>query len=79
MAGLGNAVCALAITYPWLLVGRVVAAFGAAAYTPAATLFATALLPAAARGRAVAHIFAGLASALVLGVPAGYLLAAAAR
>jgi DHA1 family purine base/nucleoside efflux pump-like MFS transporter len=75
VAALGNAVSAVATTYPLLLGGRVVAALGAAAYTPAATLFATALRPPAERGRTVAIVFGGLTVALALGVPAGSLLA----
>ncbi|MGZ0151106.1 MFS transporter [Kribbella sp. WER1] len=74
LAALGNLIAALADTYSLLIVGRVVAAFGAAVYTPAATLFATSLLPPAERGRAVAIVFGGLTFALVLGVPAGTLL-----
>ncbi|MHA6629367.1 MFS transporter [Pseudonocardia sichuanensis] len=75
VAALGNAVSAVATTYPLLLGGRIVAALGAAAYTPAATLFATALRPPAERGRTVAIVFGGLTVALALGVPAGSLLA----
>jgi predicted MFS family arabinose efflux permease len=75
VAAVGNAITAAATDYPLLLAGRVVAAMGAAIYTPAATLFATALLPVAERGRAVARVFGGLTFALVLGVPAGSLLA----
>jgi predicted MFS family arabinose efflux permease len=74
LAALGNLIAALATDYPVLIVGRVVAAFGAAVYTPAATLFATGLLPPEERGRAVAIVFGGLTFALVLGVPAGSLL-----
>jgi DHA1 family purine base/nucleoside efflux pump-like MFS transporter len=74
VAGLGNLLAAVAPNYPTLLVARVVAACGAAVYTPAATLFATGLLPAAERGRAVARVFGGLTFALVIGVPAGSLL-----
>jgi DHA1 family purine base/nucleoside efflux pump-like MFS transporter len=74
LAALGNVIAAVATTYPLLIVGRVVAAFGAAAYTPAATLFATGFLPPKERGRAVAVVFGGLTFALVLGVPAGSLL-----
>lgn len=74
LAALGNLIAAVATNYPVLIVGRVVAAFGAALYTPAATLFATGLLPPAERGRAVAVVFGGLTFALVLGVPAGNLL-----
>ena len=74
LAALGNLIAAVATDYPVLLAGRVVAAFGAAVYTPAATLFATGLLPPEERGRAVAIVFGGLTFALVLGVPAGSLL-----
>jgi predicted MFS family arabinose efflux permease len=74
LAALGNLIAALATDYPVLIVGRVVAAFGAAVYTPAATLFATSLLPPEERGRAVAIVFGGLTFALVIGVPAGSLL-----
>jgi len=71
----GNALSAVATSYPLLLGGRIVAALGAAAYTPAATLFATALRPPEERGRAVAIVFGGLTVALALGVPIGSLLA----
>jgi predicted MFS family arabinose efflux permease len=74
LAALGNLIAAVATDYSVLIVGRVVAAFGAAVYTPAATLFATGLLPPEERGRAVAIVFGGLTFALVLGVPAGSLL-----
>jgi len=73
-AAAGNAIAAVATNYPVLIGGRVVAALGAAAYTPAATLFATGFLPPEERGRAVAVVFGGLTFALVLGVPAGSLL-----
>jgi len=73
-AAAGNAIAAVATNYPMLIGGRVVAALGAAAYTPAATLFATGFLPPEERGRAVAVVFGGLTFALVLGVPAGSLL-----
>jgi DHA1 family purine base/nucleoside efflux pump-like MFS transporter len=75
VAALGNALSAVATTYPLLLGGRIVAALGAAAFTPAATLFATALRPPAERGRAVAIVFGGMTVALALGVPIGSLLA----
>ena len=77
VAAAGNALSGLATDYPLLIAGRVVAALGAAAYTPAATLFATALRPASERGRAVAVVFGGLTLALALGVPAGSLLGGA--
>ncbi len=71
---LGNALSALAPSYPTLLGSRVVAALGAAAFTPAATVVATQLSPPERRGRAVAVVFGGLTLALVVGVPAGSLL-----
>jgi predicted MFS family arabinose efflux permease len=75
VAAVGNALSAIATTYPLLLSGRIIAALGAAAYTPAATLFATALRPPEERGRAVAIVFGGLTLALALGVPVSSLLA----
>jgi DHA1 family purine base/nucleoside efflux pump-like MFS transporter len=75
VAALGNALSAVATTYPLVLGGRIVAALGAAAFTPAATLFATALRPPAERGRTVAIVFGGLTLAIALGVPIGSLLA----
>ncbi|MEU8227684.1 MFS transporter [Kribbella sp. NPDC048915] len=74
LAAVGNLIAAVATNYSVLIGGRVVAAFGAALYTPAATLFATSLLPPEERGRAVAVVFGGLTFALVLGVPAGTFL-----
>jgi len=74
VAAVGNGVSALATTYPVLIIGRIIAALGAAAYTPAATLVATALLPPGQRARAVALVFGGLTLALAIGVPAGDLL-----
>jgi predicted MFS family arabinose efflux permease len=74
VSALGNALSALAPTYPLLVGTRVLAALGAAAYTPAATLVATQLSPPERRGRAVALVFTGLTLSLVLGVPAGTVL-----
>ncbi|GEL18689.1 MFS transporter [Pseudonocardia asaccharolytica] len=74
VAALGNALAALAPTFPLLVGTRVLSALGAAVYTPAATLVATQLSPPQRRGRAVAIVFGGLTFALVLGVPTGNLL-----
>jgi predicted MFS family arabinose efflux permease len=74
-AALGNALSALAPTYPLLVAARVLTALGAAAYMPAATVVATQLSPPARRGRAVAAVFGGLTLSLVVGVPVGSLLA----
>jgi predicted MFS family arabinose efflux permease len=45
---------------------------------PAATAFATALVPAERRGRAIATIYGGMTAATVIGVPAGVYLASLA-
>lgn len=74
VSAVGNLLAALAPNYPLLVVARVVSALGAAVYTPGATLVATVLSPPEHRGRAVALVFGGLTSSLVLGVPAGNLL-----
>lgn len=71
---LGNAVSAVAANYPLLLASRVVTALGAAVYTPAATVVATALVPPERRARAIAMVFGGLTTALIVGVPAGTVL-----
>ncbi|GAA3041396.1 MFS transporter [Pseudonocardia yunnanensis] len=74
VAAVGNGLSAVANTYPLLIVGRIIAALGAAAYQPAATLVATAMLPAAQRARAVGIVVGGLTLSLAIGVPAGDLL-----
>jgi predicted MFS family arabinose efflux permease len=71
---LGNALAIIAPTYETLLATRIVAALGAAVYTPAATAVATVMNPPERRGRAVAMVFGGLTFALIIGVPAGNLL-----
>lgn len=77
VAALGNALSALAPTYPLLIGGRLLTALGAAAFTPAATHAATLLSPPERRGRAVAAVFTGITLSLVVGVPAGTLLGGA--
>jgi predicted MFS family arabinose efflux permease len=76
VSALGNALSVVAPTYELLLGTRVLAALGAAIYTPAATVIATVLNPPERRGRAVAMVFGGLTFALIIGVPAGNLLSA---
>ncbi|MFH8349060.1 MFS transporter [Streptomyces sp. NPDC018045] len=68
---LGNAATALAPSYPPALAARVIAAAGAALYTPNASATAAALAGEAARGRAFALVNTGLTSALILGAPLG--------
>src|SRR5579883_431381 len=80
MAGfvLANALAAFAPSFAWLMAARVGLALAAGAFMPAAVAFATAAHDAAHRGRAVALVYAGMTGAIVIGVPAGTLVAAAA-
>ncbi|MEU6959285.1 MFS transporter [Streptomyces chrestomyceticus] len=68
---LGNALSALAPTYPLLLATRVLAAAGAALYTPAASAAAASIAPPERRGRALATVMGGMTVATALGVPLG--------
>ncbi|MFD5075543.1 MFS transporter [Streptomyces sp. NPDC058371] len=68
---IANALTALAPSYGVLLVTRVLAAAGAALYTPTANAVATALVPPERRGRAIAVVMGGLTAATALGVPLG--------
>ncbi|MGV9349434.1 MFS transporter [Streptomyces spiralis] len=70
LANLGSA---LAPTYPLLMATRVLAAAGAAAYTPNAGAVASALVPPAQRARALATVVGGLTVATAIGVPTGNL------
>ncbi|MDC7337413.1 MFS transporter [Streptomyces lydicus] len=64
-----NALSAVAPTYPILLATRVLAAAGAALYTPTANAVATTLVPPERRGRALATVLGGMTVATALGVP----------
>ncbi|MEE1783447.1 MFS transporter [Streptomyces sp. SP17BM10] len=66
-----NALSALAPTFAALLATRVLAAAGAALYTPAANAVATALVAPERRGRALATVLGGMTVATALGVPVG--------
>ncbi|WP_330305444.1 MULTISPECIES: MFS transporter [unclassified Streptomyces] len=66
-----NALTALAPSYGVLLATRVLAAVGAALYTPTANAVATSLVPPERRGRAIAVVMGGLTAATALGVPLG--------
>jgi predicted MFS family arabinose efflux permease len=69
-ANLGTA---LAPDFPLLMAFRIVAAFGAAAFTPNAGAAAAALVPVGQRARALAVVIGGLTVATALGVPLGNL------
>ncbi|MFI0711771.1 MFS transporter [Streptomyces inhibens] len=66
-----NALSAIAPNYPILLATRVLAAAGAALYTPTANAVATTLVPPERRGRALATVLGGMTVATALGVPLG--------
>ncbi|MER7761246.1 MFS transporter [Streptomyces sp. NPDC097619] len=71
---LGNVLSAVAASYGWLLAGRVVAALGAASFTPQASAAASALVEEKVRGRALGVVIGGLTVATALGVPLGTFL-----
>ncbi|WP_219511763.1 MFS transporter [Nonomuraea ceibae] len=68
---LGNALTALAPTYPLLMATRVLAAAGAAMFTPTASGVANALARPEHRGRALALVLGGLSVSSAIGVPLG--------
>ncbi|MEV5409616.1 MFS transporter [Thermopolyspora sp. NPDC052614] len=70
---LADTAAALAPSYAALMAARVVAAAGAATFTPAAGAVAAELVPPAQRGRAFAVVIGGLTVATALGVPLGNL------
>lgn len=70
-----NLFSALAPTLGVLLISRVLAAAGAAAYTPNAGAVAAALVSPERRGRALATVIGGLTVATAIGVPIGALAA----
>ncbi|WP_367433839.1 MFS transporter [Streptomyces celluloflavus] len=66
-----NVLSAVTEDYPVLLATRVLAAAGAALYTPTANAVATTLVPPERRGRALATVLGGMTVATALGVPLG--------
>jgi DHA1 family inner membrane transport protein len=66
----GNALCALAPTFPVLLLGRVLMGIGAI-FTPISAGIAVAMVEPAQRGRALALVFLGISLSYVIGVPLG--------
>ncbi|WP_171169498.1 MFS transporter [Streptomyces sp. I05A-00742] len=67
----GNVVTAVAPDYTLVLVSRVIAAAGAAMFTPNAGATAATLAGAEQRGRAIAIVTVGLTASLALGAPLG--------
>jgi DHA1 family inner membrane transport protein len=74
----GNALCALAPSYGFLMVARVVTAFCHAAFFGIGAVVAADLVPREKRAQAMALMFTGLTVANVLGVPLGTALGQAA-
>jgi predicted MFS family arabinose efflux permease len=66
-----NLIAAAAPGFWWLAAARVLLAFTAGLYVPNANAVASALAPAAYRGRALAIVNGGITVAVALGVPAG--------
>ena len=71
--GLANLGTAFAPNFTLLLASRVLAALGAATYTPNAGAVASSLVPEERRGRALALVVSGLTVATAIGVPLGNL------
>ena len=69
-----NGLAALALNFGVLMPTRILAAGGAALYTPTASAVAAALAPAEKRGRALALVLGGITLASVLGVSVGTLV-----
>ncbi|MGD9660877.1 MAG: MFS transporter [Porticoccaceae bacterium] len=70
---LANVISATAPNFPILMASRVLAAVGAAAFTPTAGAASAALVRTELRGRALAVVIGGLTIATALGVPIGNL------
>jgi len=68
---LGNVLCAIAPSYDFLMVARVVTAFCHAAFFGIGAVVAAELVPHDKRAQAVALMFTGLTVANILGVPFG--------
>lgn len=78
LAATGTLISAAAPTFPWFLMGRVVAAVGAAAIVPTAFALAPALVPLGRRARALAYVGLGFTAALAIGAPLGTAIASLA-
>lgn len=67
---LGNLFCALAVSFPMLLIGRGLMGVGAM-FTPVAAGIAVALVEPQRRGRALSLVFLGISLSYVIGLPLG--------
>ncbi|CAI1615624.1 MFS transporter [Serratia proteamaculans] len=71
----GNLVCAYADGFLQMSAGRVLAALGAACYTPQAAAAAVGLVAEKRRGLAISIVYGGMTLAIALGIPFGTFLA----
>ncbi|RYM56492.1 MFS transporter [Serratia proteamaculans] len=71
----GNLVCAYADSFLQMSAGRVLAALGAACYTPQAAAAAVGLVAEKRRGLAISIVYGGMTLAIALGIPFGTFLA----
>ncbi|QUY50044.1 MFS transporter [Serratia plymuthica] len=71
----GNLACAFADSFLQIAAGRVLAALGAAAYTPQAAAAAVGLVSEKRRGLAISIVYGGMTLAIALGIPFGTFLA----
>lgn len=71
----GNLVCAYADSFLQMSAGRVLAALGAASYTPQAAAAAVGLVAEKRRGLAISIVYGGMTLAIALGIPFGTFLA----
>lgn len=75
LMGFGTIIAAQAADLNWFVVGRLFAAFGAAALVPTAIAIAPTVVHSRLRGRALSTVGLGFASAAALGSPVGIALA----
>jgi len=68
---LGNLACALAPSYEWLMLARVITALAHGTFFGVGAVVATSLVPVERRASAISLMFTGLTVATLLGVPAG--------
>src|SRR3546814_6476426 len=68
---LGNAACALAPGYGWLMAARVLTALAHGTFFGVGSVVATSLVPEDKRASAISTMFVGLTVATLLGVPFG--------
>jgi DHA1 family inner membrane transport protein len=67
----GNALCALAPSYGWLMTARVIASLSHGSYLGLASVVAAGLVPENRRAGAVSLVLAGITVANIVGVPLG--------